>query len=234
MKWGTVSLPEFRAAVAAAMASIKAGDPEGFTELFGLATDPVRRLIANELSAAGVVVQHDQLDELTRTAVVDIAGLAGSWRPDGGALPWTWARQRIIAGAFNSLGDFHSSLDELDTDVDGRLHEASGSSTVATPPTDESDLVEALTRLAGCVPEAELLQSGLLKVARERDISIWLNYVTEQAIGNPAPAGAVARAYDLSEANVRKIVQRVRDALRRLALADPSFGAVGHFPAVAA
>jgi hypothetical protein len=224
----SVSLPEYRAEVAEAMAAIAAGNPDGFEALFRLATSPVRRLIGTELAAVGIEIPFHQLDELTRSAVVDVAGLAGSWRPDGGALPWNWARQRVIAGAFNALGGLCDSLTP-DEDAERREEVAPPIETV-----DDGDLAEALTRLAGCVPEAEMLQSGLCQVASERDRMIWLEYVAEQAVGNPAPAGPVARAYGLTESNVRKIVQRVRKALRELAVGDPSYQALGRFSAVAA
>jgi hypothetical protein len=223
-----VPLPELRDSVALAMAAIVQGEPEGFVALFRLATPPVRKLIAFELGAVGFRLSPDQLDDLTRSAVVDIAGLAGTWRPDGGALPWNWARQRILAQAFTAVTGCHNSLN---SDPDGDLPEAE---TQFASASDEADLAEALDRLAGCVPEAELLLSGLNQVANERDRCIWLEYVAEQATGNPSPAGAVARIHGLAEPNVRKIVQRVRKGLRDLGQGDPSFEMLGQFPAVAA
>jgi len=223
-----VPLPELRASVALAMAAIVQGEPEGFVSLFRLATPPVRKLIASELSAVGFRLSRDQLDDLTRSAIVDIAGLAGTWRPDGGALPWNWARQRILAQAFTAVTGCHKSLD---SESDGDLPEPE---TQFASASDEADLAEALDRLAGCVPEAQLLLSGLSQVASERDRRIWLEYVAEQAMGNPAPAGAVARMHGLTEPNVRKIVQRVRKGLSDLGQRDPSFELLRQFPAVAA
>jgi len=223
-----VPLPELRTSIAIAMEGIVQRDPEGFVSLFRLATPPVRKLIASELNAAGFRLSREELADLTRSAVVDIAGLAGTWRPDGGALPWNWARQRILAQAFTAITGCHKSLD---ADPDSDLPE---SETRFASASDEADLAETLDRLAGCVPEAGLLLSGLNHVANERDRQIWLEYVAEQAVGNPAPAGAVARTHGLREPNVRKIVQRVRDGLSDLAMEDPSFEMLGQFPAVAA
>ena len=221
-------LPELRTSIAIAMEGIVQRDPEGFVSLFRLATPPVRKLIASELNAAGFRLSREELDDLTRSAVVDIAGLAGTWRPDGGALPWNWARQRILAQAFTAITGCHKSLD---ADPDSDVPE---SETRFASASDEADLAETLDRLAGCVPEAGLLLSGLNQVANERDRQIWLEYVAEQAVGNPAPAGAVARTHGLREPNVRKIVQRVRKGLSDLAQEDPSFEMLGQFPAVAA
>ena len=46
---------------------------------------------------AGLAMSADDLEAMTFDACLAVARVAGGWRPDGGALPWVWARARINA-----------------------------------------------------------------------------------------------------------------------------------------
>lgn len=219
--------PDTHAAVTKAMASIQAHDACGVESLFDLAFMPVRRIIQHEIRSSGVHLSNDQLEDLTRDAIVDLAGLAGVWRPDGGALPWTWARKRIVANAFRSL---MGCCDELDEEKVA----SSETGLVLVPPTETADLSETLVSLAETHPEANLLLEALLVVASERDRRVYLDYVVEQATGNPAASGAVAMIHGLGQANVRKIVERVRRRLSQLASEEPGYAGLADLHLVAA
>lgn len=68
-----------------------------------------------------------------------------------------------------------------------------------------------------------VLTTALERITSERNGAVWLDVLSEQAAGNRSPAETVAKNYDLTPANVRKICQRVRCQLRALAESEAEF-----------
>src|SRR5438132_11248909 len=97
------------------MALMAAGDQAAIFMLYGEFGAPLAGLARRELRRMGVErVDPDELDGLVMDACLALFDSAGSWDPDGGALPWNWARQKLAALASGFVGQHADSLDEGD------------------------------------------------------------------------------------------------------------------------
>lgn len=220
------------------MAQIVAGDSSAIVTFFEMATPPVRGMVLARFQEVGIWVSGDRLDDLVRDLLVELLDLAPVWRPDGGALPWVWARSRLLAVAFAGLGVLADDLDDchgLAADsgrgVGGPAATASASSEAEA---GADGAIEVLRRAAHGRPQVALLLEALDGITSERDRAVWLDVLDEQAAGNRSPAVTVAQLHEVSPALVRKICQRVRDRLTDLGLSDRRFEALLDLPALAA
>lgn len=212
------------------MAGIVAGDASAMATFFELATPPVRGMVLARFQEVGIWVSGDRLDDLVRDLLVELLDLAPVWRADGGALPWVWARSRLLAVAFAKLGVLADDIDDCHELADDRGQRLGA--TAAPGCADET--IDVLRRAARGRPQVALLLEALDGNTSERDRSVWLDVLDEQAAGNRSPALTVAQVHDLSPALVRKICQRVRDRLTALGLADHRFEPLLELPALAA
>lgn len=210
------------------MAGIVAGDASAMATFFELATPPVRGMVLARFQEAGIWVSGDRLDDLVRDLLVELVELAPVWRADGGALPWVWARSRLLAVAFARLGVLADDIDDCRELADDRP--GSG----GTREIDIESLGDVLRRAAEERPDAALLLEALDGTINERDRAVWLDVLDEQASGNRSPSVTVAQLHDLSPAAVRKICQRVRDRLSMLGRTDHRFEPLLALPALAA
>jgi hypothetical protein len=211
------------------MAGVVVGEGWAIAALFDVATPPVRRLLLGRFQEGGVWLSGDVLEDMVRDGIVELIDLAPSWRPDGGAAPWAWARQRLFAMAFTRLGiladdlDRHRSLPDEGSDLHLTVD--------ATPPDAPLDV---LGRLATDRREAALLVEALTGGISRRDQVVWLDVLIENEAGNRSPAVTVAQTHGLSPALVRKICQRVRDRLVHIGHSDDHFGPLLDLPVLAA
>ncbi len=216
------------------MAGIVAGDASAMATFFELATPPVRGMVLARFQEVGIWVSGDRLDDLVRDLLVELVELAPVWRADGGALPWVWARSRLLAVAFARLGVLADDIDDchdLAADRGRRL----GATVVSGSGSGSADeAIDVLRRAAHGRPQVALLLEALDGTTSERDRSVWLDVLDEQAAGNRSPALTVAQVHDVSPALVRKICQRVRDRLTALGRADRRFEPLLDLPALAA
>jgi hypothetical protein len=90
------SFDAFRAAVTQAMADIVAGDSSATWRLHELSAPAVRAMAFGEARRIGVWLSDDDLEEVHIDVTLDLARRARSWSP-GGALPWNWARRRVLS-----------------------------------------------------------------------------------------------------------------------------------------
>jgi len=194
------------------MAALAAGDPNALTEWFQLATKPIRGMLIRTFQNRGIWICNDQLDDIVRDCTLELARLAPSWRPDGGAAPWTWAHRRLESFAFGKLGQFADDIDDMIDLTDEAF---------LTPGLDDVDVTETIRGLGLQHPVVADLIQALSEVTSERDRRIWLEVLYEQSIDNRSPAVTVAAANGLSACNVRKICQRTRVRLIALASASP-------------
>jgi hypothetical protein len=179
------------------MAGIGAGDDEAVWRLYDLGGPAVRAIVRREAERIGVRLAADDLDGLTLDGVLELADLAGSWRPDG-ALPWVWARRRLEALVHRHVGSFACPFDET-------LHDIEQPSPGPAP----VEALEALRRAAQRHPSARLLQGRLADAVSARDAAIWVAVQIERGAGNRSPAVTVGAYHDLSPVAVRKVVERV-------------------------
>lgn len=194
-----------REQVEALMGRLRAGEGSAVWELHALAEPALRRMVRAEARRIDVRIGDDDVVDLTLDAAIELGQLAPAWRPDG-ALPWVWAKRRIVALVHQHVGVFADPLPDDATSIE------EGS---APPPVDDPH--EVLRRLARHLPAARRLEQHLAATVSPRDARIWLEVRMEQAAGNRSPAVTVGTRHDLEPATVRKVVQRVTRRLDAVA-----------------
>lgn len=208
------------------MASLAAGDVRAYEPFFEMAAVPVRRILRNELGSKGIWVDRDRLDDLVGDCILELIRLAPRWRADGGAKPWNWAYRRLLRVAYAGLGLFTDDLE---------AHRAVASTADrSSAVTDNNGVLQAFELITEINRTGRTLGRALERMATDRDRLIWLDVLQEQGAGNKAPAVTVAQSHGLTEVNVRKICQRVRQRLTQLAASDPEYAVLLDLPAVAA
>jgi hypothetical protein len=190
-----------RAEINAVMARVAAGEVEAVWELHDLAEPALRRLLRAEARRLDVRIGDEDLFDLTLDAVIDLRKLARAWDP-AGALPWVWARRRIVALVHDHVGTFADELDAAALALEAPERPA--------PVDDPRHVLRALARRH---PSAHRLEERLAATASDRDADIWLRVQIEKAGGNRSPAVTVGVDHDLAPAAVRKVVQRVSQRL---------------------
>lgn len=205
------------------VSAVLAGDPGATVAFHALAAPRVRSIVLRALQGAGIWVDPDRLHDIVQDGVLALQHCLGSWRPDGGATPWGWARPRLASIAFEHVGVLADDLDE----VPERPEPAA--------PVPEADAcpLELLADLATTRPVLADLHRALTTVASDRDGRVWIDLLREESVGNRSAAVTVAQLHGLSHANVRKIRQRVQDRLNALSR-EAEFGSLADLPVLSA
>lgn len=212
------------------MAAMAAGDKAAVFSLYGEFGSHLAAFMRRELRCLGVEDPGpDEVDGMVIDACFALFDCGGAWKPDGGALPWTWAGRRLAGVASQWVGQH---ADELDA---GRVELCAGQEPV-TPASgaagDEAEL-DVLARLAGRHAGCALVLEALERVAGPRDQAIVLELRSQGAAGDPSPALTVARRHNVSPEVVRQVACRVRARLSRLATEDRRFADLADLPIVA-
>ena len=192
---------DFRHRVNLVMLAIAAGDDGAIWDLHELAGPTLSALVRREASRVGVWLHDDDVFGITLEAAMELGRTARSWDP-AGALPWVWARKRLLALVQAHLGTFTRELDD-------ELLEREA--LPAAVPMDEP--VAALRRLAERHDGARALQEWLEALVSPRDADIWLSFQVERDGGNRSPAVTIAVDHGMRPDAVRKVVQRVNERL---------------------
>ena len=169
--------------------------------------EPIARLVRTLLREMGrrdLARDRDEVAGLVLDACFVIADRAGGWRP-GGAPPWVWARFAIRAEVARSIGHRCVELDEQ------RKNEC--------PPApvemvDYDGLVERDPRFAS-------FDDVLRECTSERDRRIVVEYLQQQAAGDPSPANTVGHMFGLAPATVRQVCSRALRKVRRVLGDEP-------------
>ena len=213
------------------MAAIAAGDRAGVAALYAEFGGQIGAALRAELRHQGMHhATAEDVDGLVIDTCMELGRIAGSWDPSRGTLPWTWARlrlRRLVAG-FVGL---HT------TPFDAAVHDAErrdGGEPVQVSADRRGD-AEVLTGLTG---DGHLLAALLVEAfetlaVSARNRAILLAYQLQERDQDPSPARTVGAEHGLQPDAVRQVVSRTRRKLRRLAEADPRFGALAGIPLVA-
>jgi DNA-directed RNA polymerase specialized sigma24 family protein len=210
--------------IEAIMARMAGGDEAAAVTLFLEYGDKVRakiRRIARSQGAAHLT--SEDIDGLALDACLALVPRAGSWDPNGGALPWVWAERRLVSLVAAYVGQYGASYDETGGARAGDGPDVAGVAVAGDEPGDD----EALDRLATRSPECALLRDALEATCSARDRGVFLMFTVQQDADDPSPSITVGRAFGLSPDNVRQIARRVRTRLARLAHADPRYAPLG-------
>ncbi len=210
------------------MSRMAAGDASAAFELAEEFGAVIRRVLRGHLADAGMHSPTDEdLDGLTLDAVMALLSAAPSWKPDGGAMPWTWAERRLRAIARSHIGQW---ADELNDDHDGP----------AAPVTvefDRGDFVrddmDHLERAAAHEAVLRLLLEAFALACKARDAQILIAVKAQAAAGDPSPANTVAAERGMKAPAVRQAAKRTRDRLLHLAATNDRFGPLADLPLLA-
>lgn len=200
--------PERRARLEEIMGQLADGDEAMVFALVNEFGTELARQVRHIARTAGRALSQEELHNLVLDSALALSDVAKAWRPDGGALPWTWARGRVRNAVFAELfGPFPVDPGDLAADDDPE-----GSSPVGRL-THEPDWSGVLSDLADCDPETARFVEVFDHIS-ERDRLVYLEFRLLQSVDSPSPAETVSEMTGLRADNVRQIVRRVRQKLR--------------------
>jgi DNA-directed RNA polymerase specialized sigma24 family protein len=161
----------------------------------------------------------EELDELTLDACLELGRVARGWQPDGGALPWNWARPRLAKLASDRLRALGMPIHLLDDDPADAALPTRG-------PTADLDPVAMLEALAAGDERCALVLSALRGALSPRELGVLLRYDFAARAGDPSPSHTVAAELAMQPPAVRQVASRARRRLRAAVAADPALGAI--------
>jgi len=211
--------------VAVVMAAIAAREPAAVFRLYREFGGELRGAMRRELRRLGVErVSAEDLDGTVMDACFALFDCGAAWDPDGGALPWNWARARLGAVASAWVGQHADELEVEGMDAWSDVPQTSVTG-------DEAEL-DVLARLAERNSGCALVLEALERVASARDRVIVLEVWAQVASGDPSPAVTVGSRHRVTPEVVRQVVRRVRARLARLAATEDRFSALSDLPIV--
>lgn len=217
--------PDERSAlVAALMQRMADGDNAAAFELAERFGPELRATIGRIAVGRGARLGRQDLDDLVVDVALELNRLARSWRPAGGARPWSWARHRVAALVDRHIGQYATPLDAV---AEPAAPDRPGT-------TDEEEpLLAVMERLAAADPTIALLVEALEQEVSARDRRLFLEIEVQQVLGDRAPAATVAALVGVSGSAARQQHRRTRLRLQRLAATDPRFAPLASLAIVA-
>jgi hypothetical protein len=179
-------------------------------------------------------LDRDDLDGLVFEVCFELAAVAGAWSPDGGALPWVWARHRVVNVVDRVLGQWAEPLDAERVAALGECRPGQAAVDGSAPGAGDGSLLDALGLLAPDLASARLLAEALdHEGVSPRDRELLLEYAYEKHSGNASPAATVAPVFTMREATVRQAARRARQRILCLAASNDRFARLAELPLLA-
>lgn len=217
-----------RAELEAVMARLAAGDEAAVVTLYERFGGQIAGAVQAVARRRPGRIDRDDLDGLVYEVCEELRVVAPAWSPDGGALPWVWARHRVANVVDRVLGQVTEVFDE------GRLAELDDRPVEGAEHAVDGTMLDALERLAPDMASAGLLAQALDEAALSpRDRELVLQYAYEKHSGNASPAATVGPVFDMREPSVRQAARRARERLLRLAATDERFAPLADLPLLA-
>jgi len=202
------------------MAAMAAGDRAAIFMLLGEFGASIAAVLRGELRRLGVErVDNDDLNGLTIEACFALFDSAKAWDPEGGALPWNWARHKLAALASAFVGQH---ADSLDAGSEEGIRQVADEQLQTLGQRDPEEL-EVLAGLGLRNGHCALLREALELVSSLRDRSLVLEFKVQEALGDPSPANTVGAGHQLQPATVRQAVKRTLDRVRSLSRTEERF-----------
>jgi DNA-directed RNA polymerase specialized sigma24 family protein len=206
--------------IEAIMGRMATGDEAAAVTLYLEFGDQVRAKVRRVIRSQGAAhLTGEDVDALAFDVCLALVPRAGSWDPNGGALPWVWAERRIVSLVAAYVGQYGASFDETATAGGGAGADV-GDVAVAGDDTGDD---EVLDRLAARSPACALLRDALASTCSDRDRRVFLMFTMQQDARDPSPSVTVGGAFGLTPDNVRQIARRVRGRLAALAASDARY-----------
>jgi hypothetical protein len=181
-------------------------------EIAAVVRHDVRRISGRRL-------RDDDIEAMTCDACLMLASLADAWRPDGGALPWVWARHRITALVADYLGPV---VDPLPPETE---LEPSRLVTIAHS-ADDGFMSPVLDELAVDDDRCALLREAMDAAMGPGEVEVFLRYRVQQQSGDPSPSDTVANELGLRAPAVRQVASRARRKLLEVIDANPAYASL--------
>jgi hypothetical protein len=215
----------------AIMDRLAQGDEAAVVALYERFRGRIAGAVQQVAAIRGARVRPDDLEGVVVEVCFELARVAGAWSPDGGALPWVWARHRVANVVDRELGQWTEPLDEQLASV---ADDAGPTPGAAAARAHDAPMWPVLERMAADDSGARLLLDALERSGiSRRDRELWLEYMCEKAVGNPAPATTVGPVFAMKESTVRQAARRVRQRVRRLATTDERYAPLAGLPVLA-
>jgi len=205
------------------MARLAAGDGAAIYTLQDRFGGELARQVRVHASRRRARLTADEVSELVIDVALEIAELAGSWKPDG-APPWLWAWSRIGRVVDRHIGQWTDLLDPNEGDNEAEPRPSSGS---------EPAVLDVLEKLAQLDPRVALFDEAVALIASPRDRELFYEHGLQSSLGDRSPATTVGHLVDMNPAAVRQQNRRIRLRLQRLADTDPRFASLTSSPLVA-
>jgi DNA-directed RNA polymerase specialized sigma24 family protein len=210
------------------MGQLADGDETAAFALYERFGDKVGGTVRAVLRTRRLTLVRDEVDGLVLEACLAIGAVAKAWSPDGGALPWVYARRRIENCVDRLAGQYALSLDTVGLDT---LEDAAPAASAVD---GERPLVDAFADLVAVDDRCRLLHDALDRArVTSTDRELTLRYAVEQGSGNRSPATTVAAMFDLRDAAVRQRVHRSKSRLRAVAASEQRFAPLADLPLLA-
>jgi hypothetical protein len=203
------------------MTKMATGDTAAAFDLYSEFGAVIRRVLRAHLADLNArAISDAELDGLVLDAVMALLDASPSWRPDGGAMPWTWAERRLRALVSGYIGQWTDEFDD-------RKHDTVAPS--APRVTDRDDMAH-LARVARDNEVVALLIEALAQVCSERDGQILIAVKAQAEAGDPSPSNTIAAERGMTPAAVRQVVKRTRTRVLNLAARDGRFAPLAELP----
>jgi hypothetical protein len=218
--------------LAAIMDRLAQGDEAAVVALYERFRGRIAGAVQQVAAIRGARLRPDDLEGVVVEVCFELARVAGAWSPDGGALPWVWARHRVANVVDRELGQWTEPLDEQQ--LAHVVDDAPPTPDSGSAPARDVAMWPVLERIAADHHGARLLLDALERSGiSRRDRELWLEYVCEKAVGNPAPATTVGPVFAMKESTVRQAARRVRQRVRCLATTDERYAPLAGLPVLA-
>lgn len=230
-----------RAGLVAIMRRMADGDEAAAVTLYERHGNAITGAVRRVVRQRGRRLDHDEIDGLVQDVCFELQKVAHRWSPEGGALPWVWARHRVANVVDRHLGRWSEPLDEARlAELDAAPAASSGGAAVA----DGRSMLDTLAGVAsGAITPADVVpdmaSARLLLDALDearisaRDRELLLEYSCERHAGNASPAATVAPVFGMKEPSVRQAFRRARRRLLDLAATDERFAPLADLPLLA-
>src|SRR5262245_17310954 len=168
-----------------------ADDLAGVARLYLEFGQEIRAVVAHDVRRlGGRHLTDDDIEGVTFDACMMLASLARTWRPDGGALPWVWARARIVGLVAAHIGP---ATDELPPESDLPPARLDGPPAVR----DDGAMTPVLALLASGDDRCALLREAMDAAMAPDEVEVFLRYRVQQQSGDPSPSDTVAHELGL-------------------------------------
>jgi hypothetical protein len=130
------------------MRRLAAGDEAAVVTLYERYGSSIAAAVRHVARSRPGRLDDDDVGGAVLDVCFELARVAGGWSPEGGALPWVWARHRVAGAVDRALGQQAQSLDDQRSEVLDRRPAGAVPGPAPGAAAPEPSLLDTLNRLA--------------------------------------------------------------------------------------